>query len=95
MITAAIYKKHEREVCATSSRRPAQEHIWFTAFVGIWKLGAVGAAEVGVGVLDPAVGAVDGAVPLPLEARSLRALLSSLGSNLRLNKVCLSSNWVF
>ena len=51
----------------------------FTALIGIGEVGTVGAAELGIGVLDPPVCAVDVAPVLPVQAGSLRAELSSLG----------------
>ena len=62
---------------------PARER-FLTALVSIGELVTVGAAEVGIGVLDPAERVVDAAVVLPVEAGSLWAGLSSLGSNFRL-----------
>ena len=63
---------------------PARER-FLTALVSIGELVTVGAAEVGIGVLDPAKRVVDApAVVLPVEAGSLWAGLSSLGSNFRL-----------
>ena len=53
----------------------------FTTLIGIGEVGTVGAAKLGIGVLDPPVRAVDVAPVLPVLAGSLRAEISSLGIN--------------